>query len=596
MSAKTRILAIAPYEGMKPLLSRLSEEYTNLELDIFVGDLKKGLEIAQSNFHENYDAIISRGGTAKLLKQSVSLPVIEIHISAYDILRTLKLSGADSKKVAIAGFSSITEQSLFLKEVLPYPLEVFTINSTEEALEILKHLRTEGYQTVLCDMITYTTAQTLGMDAFLLTSGVEGMREAINTAIDYCQNYTQLRNENHFFRSLVKLRDVRTVVFDMEGKLIFSTVSENEITILDLLCVEIKNVLPGEKRNLIYRKNNMIYSVQAHRLFSGETEYAAFHFTTSKAPLSGSKSGIQYSNQKEIETAFTRSIYSTINFFAQFYNTMDQVNKDLCPILITGEEGTGKEQIAMAVYLRSSVKEQPFIEIDCSLLNDKVWDYLMGHHNSPLCGAGSTLFIKNMNLLSEERQQQLWATIDDSDVCKRNRLIISCISNSHRALDSNSMAFINRLNLFIFTLPELRRDMSRIEPIANLYLNQLNMESDKQVLGFSADAMKELQNYCWPYNYMQFCRVLNNLFILAQGTYIEISEVQEVLRREVTITSASSNESLNLLNLSQPLNKINREIALIVLETQNNNHTKAAKSLGISRTTLWRLINSYDDL
>ena len=89
---------------------------------------------------------------------------------------------------------------------------------------------------------------------------------------------------------------------------------------------------------------------------------------------------------------------------------------------------------------------------------------------------------------------------------------------------------------------------------------------------------------------------MNNLFILAQGTYIEISEVQEVLRREVTITSASSNESLNLLNLSQPLNKINREIALIVLETQNNNHTKAAKSLGISRTTLWRLINSYDDL
>lgn len=592
MSTKTRILAIAPYEGMKPLLSRLAEEYTNIDLDIFVGDLKKGLEIAQSNFHENYDVIISRGGTARLLKQSVSLPVIEIHISAYDILRTLKLSGADTKKVAIAGFSSITVQSLFLKEVLPYPIEVFSINSTEEALEVLQRLKAEGYQAVLCDMITYTTALTLGMDAFLLTSGVESIRDALNIAIEYCRNYTQLRNENHFFRSLVKLRDVRTVVFDMEGKLIFSTISENEITILDLLCEEIKSVLPDEKRNLIYRRSNMIYSVQAYRLFSADTEYVAFHFTVNKAPLSGSKGGIQYSNQKEIETVFFGSIYSTINFFAQFYNTIDQVNKDLCPVIIMGEDGTGKEQIAMAIYLRSSVKEQPFIKIDCSLLNDKVWDYLTSHHNSPLCGAGSTIFIKNMNLLSEERQRQLWATIEDSDVCKRNRLIISCISNSHRILDSNSMAFINRLKLFIFTLPELRRDVSRIEPIANLYLNKLNMESDKQVLGFSSDAIEELQNYYWPYNYMQFSRVMNNLFIIAQGVYIDVSEVKEVLSKEVTITSASANNSLNLLNLSQPLNKINREIALIVLETQNSNHTKAAKSLGISRTTLWRLINS----
>lgn len=592
MSDKIRILAIAPYEGMKSIMSKLAEEYPSIELNILVGDLKKGVEIAQSNFYENYDVVISRGGTAKLLRQSISLPVIEINTSAYDILRTLKLSNADTKKVAIAGFSSITEQSQFLKEVLPYPIDVFSINSTEEALPILKQIAALGYEAILCDMITYTTARNLGMDAFLLTSGVESIRDALHTALEYCRYYTQLRSENNFFRSLVKLRDMRTVVFNNDGKLIFSTISETDTTIIDSLHLEINNIPLNEKRNLIFRKNNLIYSVQAQRLLSAGTGYIAFYITVNKAPSNGAKSGIQYSNQREIEKEFYESIYSVTNFFAQFYNTIDQVNKDLYPVIITGEEGTGKEQIAKAIYLRSSVKDQPFIEIDCSLLNEKVWEYLTSHHNSPLCSSGSTIFIKNMNLLSEERQRQLWINIIDTDACKRNRLLISFLCNSYGITDSGSMEFINRLKLFVFTLPTLRADISRIEPIANLYLNQLNMENDKQVLGFSPDAMEELQRYHWPYNYMQFSRVMNNLFVLSQGPYIGIEEVKEVLHKEVTLTSASANGYMNMLNLSQPLNKINREVALIVLDTQNGNHTKAAKSLGISRTTLWRLINS----
>jgi transcriptional regulator with PAS, ATPase and Fis domain len=591
MSAKIRILAIAPYEGMEPLLSKLAEEYENINLTILVGDLKKGVEIAQSNFHENYDVIISRGGTAKLIRQSVSLPVIEIDTSAYDILRTLKLSRADTKKVAIVGFSAITEQSLFLKEVLPYTIDVYPINSTNEALRVLKHLMNDGYQAVLCDMITYTTAQTLGMDAFLITSGMESIRAALDTAVQYCSNNSALRDENHFLRLLIRGRAVQTVVFTGDEKLFFSTVSDNDSAILELLHDEIGDIPANGKRHLLYRQNNMVYSIHAQRFFSGDIEYVAFCFSVSKAPLSGNKCGISYSDQKKIEKEYFDSFYCAANSFAPLKSTIDQVNQNLCPIMIAGEEGTGKEQIAKVIYLRSSLKNQPFIQIDCGLLNDKVWNYLMNHHNSPLCGAENTIFFKNINALCQERQKQLWIAIADMDICKRNRVMISCISNSQKNLNSNSMAFINQLNFFLIPLPPLRDDPSRIDSIASLYLNRSNVNREKQILGFSPDALQMLRNFYWPYNYTQFSRVMNGLVTTATGSYIDADNLKGALNRELAITPASTKNFISSLDLSHPLSQINKKIASMVLEAQNGNHSKAAKSLGISRTTLWRLIN-----
>jgi Response regulator containing CheY-like receiver, AAA-type ATPase, and DNA-binding domains len=591
MSANIRILAIAPYEGMKPLLTQLSKEYSNMDITVLVGDLKKGVEMAQRNFHENYDVIISRGGTAKLIQQSVSLPVIEVNTSAYDILRTLKLSGADTKRVAIVGFSKITEQSMFLKEVLPYTISVHTINSTDEALPVLQRLLTEGYQGVLCDMITYTTARTLGLDAFLITSGIESIRAALDTAAAYCSNNSQLRNENHFLRQLVKVRDVRTVVFTRDGKLFFTSIFNEELAIHESLHKEINNIALNEKRHLMYRQNNLLYSVQAQRFYSDHTEYIAFFITTSKAPMTGNKCGIVYSNSKEVEYDYLNSTYSVINFFTQLNATIDQVNNNLTPVIITGEEGTGKEQIAKAIYLRSNAKSQPFIEINCSLLNDKVWEYLMNHHNSPLFGTECTLFIKDINLLSKERQMELWVIIEDMDIYKRNRVIISSIKNSHRDLDINSMVFIHKLKFFAISLPALRDALSRIESIANLYLNRLDVDNEKQILGITAEALQLLSNYYWPYNYIQFSRVINNLAIISDGPYITGANVKEMLDKELTIMQASANNSLKPLDLSLTLGEINREIALFVLDTFDGNHSKAAKSLGISRTTLWRLLS-----
>lgn len=594
MSSKIRILAIAPYASMEPLLINISKDYPNIDLTISVGDLNTGVEIAQNNFHGNYDVIISRGGTAKLLQQSVSLPVIEINTSVYDILRTLKLSDADTKKVAVVGFPNITKNLLSLMELLPYEIDIFTINSADEDISILENLKAAGYHAILCDMITYTTARKFGMNAFLITSGIESIRSAFDTAVFYCNNYTNIRSENHFLRELIQGRDARTVVFTNEKKLFYSTLSDNDTDILDTLRKKIDEVLPTGKRHFLHRQNKLLYSIQGQRIISDEFEYIAFYFSVSKPPLSGNKCGINYSSSKEVESEYFNSTYSIVGSIDNLNNTIHQVNQNSYPVMILGEDGTGKTQIAKAIYLNSTISKQPFIEIDCTLLSDKIWDYILNNHNSPLCDSGNTIFIKNINALTQQQQKQLLIAMTDMEICKRNRVLLSCISSSNGTLDSDTMAFINRLHCFMITLPSLRDDFSRIDSIAKLYLNKLNIDTAKQILGFTPDAMQMLCKFSWPYNYTQFTRVMQNLVTLTKDQYISYDEVEEVLNKEKTIfsTSFSSKYSTALLDLSSPLSEINRNIALKVLDVCNGNQTKAAESLKISRTTFWRLIKS----
>ena len=160
-----KVLAISPYPGMVPLLTETAKEYDGLELTISVGDLAKGLELAQKGFHANFDVIISRGGTARLLKQSVSLPVIEIGTTVYDVLCTLQRANIHEGRVAIVGYSNITQDMGILRTLLPYQLDVFTIQSSSQAVTTLQYLRREEYASVLCDMVTYTAAKEMDVNA-----------------------------------------------------------------------------------------------------------------------------------------------------------------------------------------------------------------------------------------------------------------------------------------------------------------------------------------------------------------------------------------------------------------------------------------------
>ena len=96
VETRTRILGIAPYEGMHAAMDRAAQAYPNVQMDVFTGDLDVGVSIVQRMPPNSYDCIISRGGTANLIRRVTELPVVEVPLSVYDVLSAMKL--AEAKK------------------------------------------------------------------------------------------------------------------------------------------------------------------------------------------------------------------------------------------------------------------------------------------------------------------------------------------------------------------------------------------------------------------------------------------------------------------------------------------------------------------
>ena len=93
----------------------IGEQYPEVETTIFTADLVEGQNLAAKLYTDGYDAIISRGGTAKLIRKVVSLPVIDVSLSIYDVLSSIRLAEKLYSKIfAIVGYPSITEKAHLL--------------------------------------------------------------------------------------------------------------------------------------------------------------------------------------------------------------------------------------------------------------------------------------------------------------------------------------------------------------------------------------------------------------------------------------------------------------------------------------------------
>ena len=169
---RIRILGVAPYEGLRSLMLKIAaENYPQIDLDVVVGDSQKGVEVIQNKFHSEYDVIISRGGTAEILRKELSLPVIEIKIMEYDILRAIHLADSFSTKHALVGLKSLTRNADMLSDLTSLHLKTFTINDHSDIMDTLNIVSSQGYEAVISDNGTSIIAKQMGLNTILITSG-----------------------------------------------------------------------------------------------------------------------------------------------------------------------------------------------------------------------------------------------------------------------------------------------------------------------------------------------------------------------------------------------------------------------------------------
>ena len=143
-TAPVHALTVAPYPGMGIILSQVADTMSGIQLDVREGDLEEAIHLVNQLDQEQYDVIISRGGTAKMLQDYTSLPVVEVKISVYDMLRSIKLAENYQDGYAIVGFENITESAHVLCDLLQKSMKIITLRSHSEVGKALTRLRTEG--------------------------------------------------------------------------------------------------------------------------------------------------------------------------------------------------------------------------------------------------------------------------------------------------------------------------------------------------------------------------------------------------------------------------------------------------------------------
>lgn len=587
-----RILGIAPYEGLLDGMRRAAQDFPNMELDVYTGDLQQGVDIVMNTASEGYDAIISRGGTATMIRKVTEVPVISIQMSVYDVLRAIRLAQNYSNLYAIVGFPDITEAAHILCDLLRYNIDILTVRSEAETESTLRRLQQGGYRMVVGDMVTHTIARRMGFDAFLITSGAESLHAAMEQAMVQGETHRRLWRENQMLRRIAQPEKGVVVVQKSDGTICYSSPREPDSELRALLNPHNRDIPRNGSMQFYHWGEGHLYRISAERILVQREEMLLFRCLPSQIPLRFEHAGIRTLNEPECRELFMSSFYSISGAMGELEPRLNAIASGHQPVMIAGEPGTGKQQIARALYLNSPRRNAPLVVIDCAIADDKSWDFMLNHHASPLNDAGGTLYFQHLSALTSDRASALLTQILEADLARRERLIFSSVCGKDGTISDIAKLFITRLGCLMLSLPALRARSDEIPSLASLYLGSLNQELGKQIIGFTPHAIELLMRYSWPNNYTQFKQVLLELATLASSSYIRGSSVAELLdsQRALYIAGAPAPETSS----TKTLDELTLDAVRSAVAANNGNHSAAARQLGISRSTLWRLVKRLE--
>lgn len=594
---KVRILGIAPYEGIGILLESIAARRNDVSLDMYVGDMDDGASIAKKYAPDGYDIILSRGGTAELIQELQLLPVVDIPISVYDIFRSIRLADHSQKKYAVVGFPSITKNAIFLKDMLQNHIPIFTIHDITEAQNTLRQVKELGYEMVVCDVIASSLASQFHLSSILISSGEESIASALDVAVQVATQRLVISDEKLFFEKMLENETVPVVVYTPDGRLFYqSTVTPLPENIRNILKNKLPSMTERNPQKFHYEYSGLVYAITGKVIPVRDTSYIAYYINMRKVPLALSKNGIRYTNFEQAQNDFQNSFYRIANVSAPCFEAAEQFLESGFPIAVIGEPGTGKAALIKYIYLHSAMSSSPMSIIDCAKMNDKMWDFLTSNHNSPLSDTKTTIHIKNIHTLEDGAFYELLYILDSLKLYKRNLLLFTIEKRPEETLDTRSQELINRLHCLTVCTAPLADNVRDIPNIVSLYINHLNIIYGKDIIGLEPEALAMLQEFPWEYNYNQLIRAVTELVLGAAAPVIPVYAVKQLLKKEKTsfAPSAAVSGGTGIDVSNKTLEEIDLAVIRHVLNEEGGNQSRAAKRLGISRSTLWRMLQKTE--
>ncbi len=589
---KCRILVVAPYEGLRELVLSMADSLDDITVNVVSGDMECGVESTLDIGFSQYDVIISRGGTATMIKQCVLTPVVSIDISSYDFIRAIALCKGFSGKSAIVGFPSITENAKSLLFTIKESIDVYSINSREELSKLLEELRKNGYRSVIGDVVTTDLSQKMGFNSILLTSGAESLTKAFDEARNICKSIQSYRKHRSALEGMLQEAPYHAALLDADGNILFCDTAISQ-QLKQTLRNNVDHVLRVGSLQTRNENDKSTSNVLGKRIVVDDHSYAAFYIQDSIITSAASRWFTVSNTQDDIDYPMI-ALGTYRAHLEQCIHLVSQYNKLNVPITIIGEAGTGKDRLARLIHLTSKNRFSQIITVECDLASEEelhiLTNYLLDSIHPGFC---PTVFLRKLDKLSFP-QQQIMVDLLKTTLLDNFRVIASFQQNPDAIAGEGRLceALLNYLGPYRIHIPAVRENPEAIPELIIQFLNEANQKLGKQVVTMDNASFELTKSFPWYTNLEQMSRVINDLVLLSDSTQINEEQTRKALKNEAYTSLPVQNCPLDL---SKSLNEITLDLIKHILNEENGNLTKTGKRLKISRSTLWRKIHFSDE-
>lgn len=598
---KIKVLAVAPYPGLSDLLKEMSREHPNIEMDIEIADLQEAVPVVKQAEREGIEVIVSRGGTASLIREHVSIPVVDIPVSGYDILRVLTLVKDSNSRVAIIGFPNVCRGAATVSSLIGFEIPIYPIERETEVRTALRKAFKKGAQIVLGDVVTVRTAQEMGYHGILITSGRESIEEAFEEVMRVYEMERKGREKIKLYEAVLSHDPHGILAVDPKG-----VIQYGNRAAADLLGIE-EDELPGNRLN---RVSPPLYDlIKNDERIQRKTESVRMHDHGLKVDVvpcstgSGSKMIFYLKPDDHLSGRALTHVQARVATFAQIIGSSDEIRQTIKRakafaktdknIWITGEGGSGRSLFAQAIHSASRRNQVAFFRLSCGLDEDELEGVLFGTDepgllDSPLAG---TIYLEDIWQMSERLQQKLLQKLRNGT---RQRIIVSSSVPGMKLVKQERFhkELLFLLGELQLSVPPLRKRAEDIEEIARVLIASHNSQYGKQIVGLRDEVLEQLMEYPWPGNLKELENVMEEMLLLTKGHYVGGKEAEAVLERHRSGMNEKDSGKRAEIDLTGSWDEIEQRILLYILREEGMNQSRAAKRLGINRSTLWRKLRN----
>lgn len=581
-----KILCIAPYNDLIETATKVLVN-TPYQVSYKLGNLQTGLEIAKESISAHMaDVIVSRGGTATLLRQNISIPVFEIEVSGYDLLRAMFPYVKHRKQLAVIGYENVISGARSIADILGISVKFFLIQTEIESNKCIEEAIKWGAEVVLGDTVSVDRAKTLGISSELIRSGRESIAQAFSSATKFYQHMQDELIRNRRLEAIMEHTDQGVLYLSSNGtiklanqkickffgcrqeQLVGKTISQlnlpEDFSTLILTGVSVRS------RILLIR--DLEYLIDVLPLHTNSQLYATLIFIQSTGKVRDLEIIVRQQTVAQGLTAgysfdLLIAIDNRMKTIIEKARDFSQTNST---ILLLGETGTGKEVFAQSIHNSSPRRNGPFVAVNCAALPDTLLESeLFGYAEGSFTGARKggkaglfelahtgTIFLDEINEMSSVVQARFLRVIQEKQIMRigDNRVFdvdVRIIAATNRDLiaEIESGRFRKdlyyRIRVLDIEIPPLRHRSDDIIPLFIEFIRGFKRIYNIQQFNIPEELLSALVLHPWPGNIRQLRNFAEktSVLMLFQGSKTEI--IQELIDELKSVGNKEYSEKNN---------------------------------------------------